>query len=384
MIPEIITTAAAVGLWLSLFTIAYVYAGYPLTLRLIGRRRPPATTVCELPSVTVVIAAYNEVAHIAATVRNKLAQDYPADLLDVIVVSDGSTDGTDAVVEAMGPRVRLLRQEPRQGKTLALNRAVAAARGAIVVFSDANSLYEPAAIQHLTAAFSDPSVGYVTGRLIYEDPGGTATGAGSGLYMRYENWLRQLETRVGSVVGVNGGIDAVRRELYSPMRAEHLPDFVLPLRIVAGGFRVTYCDEAVAHETALGWHADEFRMRVRVSLRALHALAATRGLLNPRHGLFAFQLFVHKVVRYLLIVPLAGALVCAGLLAVSPVYAAIFGLQLAAYALAALGWLSGGRTRARLVFVPFYFALVNLAAGAALAGFVRGQQQVVWTPRKGA
>ena len=375
MIPEIITTAAAVGLWLSLFTIAYVYAGYPLTLRLIGRRRPPATTVCELPSVTVVIAAYNEVAHIAATVRNKLAQDYPADLLDVIVV-DGSTDGTDAVVEAMGPRVRLLRQEPRQGKTLALNRAVAAARGTIVVFSDANSLYEPAAIQRLTATFDDPSVGYVTGRLIYEDPGGTATGAGSGLYMRYENWLRQLETRVGSVVGVNGGIDAVRRELYSPMRAEHLPDFVLPLRIVAGGFRVTYCDEAVAHETALGWHADEFRMRVRVSLRALHALAATRGLLNPRHGLFAFQLFVHKVVRY---PHRAAGRVFAGLLAVRPLRAIFRSRRLC---VGGAGLARGAP--ARLVFVPFYFALVNLAAGAALAGFVRGQQQVLWTPRKGA
>lgn len=384
MTSEFIRHAAAIALWASLCTIVYAYAGYPLTLYLMARRRTRVKAEGELPTVTVVIAAHNEAAHIAATVRNKLAQDYPVHLLDVIVVSDGSTDGTDAAVSSLTPRTMLLRQEPRQGKTLALNRAVAEARGDIVVFSDANSLYEPGTIRRLAAAFADPSIGYVTGRLIYEDPGGTATGAGSGLYMRYENWLRRLETRVGSIVGVNGGVDAVRRRLYTPMRAEHLPDFVLPLRIVAQGFRVTYCEEAVAREAALGWHADEFRMRVRVSLRALHALVATRALLNPRHGLFAFQLFVHKVVRYLLIVPLAAALVCGALLAASPVYAAIFGLQLAAYTLAAVGWLSGGRIRLRLVFVPFYFSLVNVAAGAALVGFVRGQHQVVWTPRKGA
>jgi cellulose synthase/poly-beta-1,6-N-acetylglucosamine synthase-like glycosyltransferase len=380
-----IMIASTIGVWASLLTIAYVYIGYPLTLRLARPRASRAAAAGDPPAVTVVIAAFNEATHIAATVRNKLAQDYPAHLLDVIVVSDGSTDGTDDIVSSLSdPRITLLRQDPRQGKTLALNRAVAAARGEIVVFSDANSRYEPPAIRRLVAAFDDPDVGYVTGRLIYEDPGETATGGGSGLYMRYENWLRRLETRAGSVVGVNGGIDAVRRSLYTPMLAEHLPDFVLPLRVVGQGARVIYTDAAVAHEAALGRHGDEFRMRVRVSLRALHALAATRALLHPRHGLFAFQLLVHKVVRYLLIVPLAGALVCSGILAGSPFYAAIFGIQLAAYALAAVGWLSGGRIRLRLVFVPFYFSLVNIAAGAALVGFVRGQHQVVWTPRKGA
>jgi cellulose synthase/poly-beta-1,6-N-acetylglucosamine synthase-like glycosyltransferase len=376
---------AAVALWACLLTIAYVYLGYPVTLRLARRRDIREATGGEPPRVTVVIAAFNEAAHIEATVRNKLAQDYPAALLDVIVVSDGSTDGTDDIVSGMADtRVRLLRQEPRQGKTMALNLAVAEAPGEIVVFSDANSRYEPDAVRRLVAVFGDAEVGYVTGRLIYEDPGATATGGGSALYMRYENWLRQLETRVGSVVGVNGGIDAVRRTLYTPMAAHHLPDFVLPLRVVAQGARVVYRDDAVARETALGRQADEFKMRVRVSLRALHALAASRALLHPRYGLFAFQLFVHKLLRYLLIVPLAGALVSSALLAGSPPYAVIFGLQLAAYTLAAAGWLSGGRIRGRLVRIPLYFSLLNLAAGAALIDFLRGQQQVMWTPRKGA
>jgi cellulose synthase/poly-beta-1,6-N-acetylglucosamine synthase-like glycosyltransferase len=381
----LLLNAAAIGVWACLLIVAYVYAGYPLTLRLVRARATGNAPAGDLPTVTVVIAAFNEAQHIAATVRNKLGQVYPSQLLDVIVVSDGSTDGTDDIVAALADsRVTLLRQEPRQGKTLALNRAVSIARGDVIVFSDANSHYDPTAVRRLVGGLDDPQVGYVTGRLIYEDPGETATGGGSGLYMRYENCLRRLETRVGSVVGVNGGIDAVRRRLYSPMGADQLPDFVLPLRVVAQGSRVVYCEDAVARETALGHHADEFTMRVRVSLRALHALMATRALLHPRFGRFAFQLLVHKVLRYLLIVPLAGALLFSGLLAESPLYAAIFAAQLAAWTLAALGWLSGGRIRARLVFVPFYFSLVNIAAGTALVGLLRGKRQVLWTPRKGA
>ena len=214
-------------LWTCLLTVGYVYLGYPLTLLLVRRRSPGPVRRGRQPHVTVVIAAFNEVAHIAATVRNKLAQDYPAELLDVIVVSDGSTDGTDAAVASLDdPRVTLLRQEPRQGKTLALNRAVAEAPGKIIVFSDANSRYEPSAVSRLVAAFDDIEVGYVTGQLIYENPGESGTGGGSGLYMRYENWVRRLESTVGSVVGVNGGIDAVRRGLYRPMAAHDLPDFV--------------------------------------------------------------------------------------------------------------------------------------------------------------
>jgi hypothetical protein len=202
--------------------------------------------------------------------------------------------------------------------------------------------------------------------------------------MRYERWLRRLETRVGSVVGVNGGVDAVRRSLYRPMRADHLPDLVLPLRVVEQGFRVIECDEAVAYEQALGVQGDEFRMRVRVSLRALNGLFEMKTLLHPRHGLFAFQLFVHKVLRYMTTLPLAGALVFSAMLFASPVYRWLFVAQLACYGLAALGWLSGGRIRFRPIFVPFYFCLVNVAAGVAFLGFVRGERQVLWTPRKGA
>jgi cellulose synthase/poly-beta-1,6-N-acetylglucosamine synthase-like glycosyltransferase len=382
---ETLRVLIEVALWLCLGVVAYVYVGYPLTLRAWPRRRsapqPPATP----PRVTIVIPAFNEAAHIDDTARNKLAQDYPRERLDVIVVSDGSTDGTDAIVEAIAdPRLRLLRQEPRQGKTLALNRAVDASTGDLIVFSDANSIYADDAVRRLVEAFDDPSVGYATGSLVYEDPGETAVGGGSGIYMKYESWLRQLETRVGSVVGVNGGVDAVRRSLYRPMRADHLPDFILPLRVVEAGHRVVSCDEAVSRERALGRHRDEYKMRVRVSLRTFHSLWEMRNLLHPRFGLFAFQLLVHKALRYLLFAPLVAAFLLNLALLDRPFYRVLFALQAACYLLAAVGWLSGGRIKFRPVFVPFYFCLINVAAGDALVRFLRGERQVLWTPRKGA
>jgi cellulose synthase/poly-beta-1,6-N-acetylglucosamine synthase-like glycosyltransferase len=379
-----IEMVAAASFWTSVASIVYAYLGYPLTLMLFKRRASRDSRVPILPSVTVVIAAHNEVGHIAATIQNKLAQDYPAELLDVVVVSDGSADGTDeSVARFVSERVALLRQEPRQGKTAALNRALAVARGDIVIFSDANSIYQPSAIRELVAAFDDPAVGYVTGTLIYSAPGQAAVGQGSGRYMQYENWLRGLESKVGSVVGVNGGIDAVRRRLYEPMAADQLPDFVLPLCVVRQGYRVVYQPAAVAHEEALAHQIDEFRMRVRVSLRALHGLWDMRGLLHPRFGLFAFQLLVHKLARYLLFVPMAAAFLCTLLLAGRPEFVVLLVLQLAFYSLAVVGWTSGGRIRFLPVFLPFYFCLLNGAAAVAVGRFLRGQRQVTWTPRKG-
>jgi len=381
----LLEAVAAPVLWGCLGLLAYIYVGYPLTLILLPERPLKRLRSTTLPHVTVVIAAFNEVRHIAATVTNKLTQNYPPNHLDVVVVSDGSEDGTDEAVAALNnPRVTLLRQEPRQGKTMALNRAMQYAAGEIIVFSDANSIYEPDAVARLVAPFDDPSVGYVTGQLHYRDPGETAVGGGSGMYMRYESWLRRLETRVGSIVGVNGGIDAVRRELYDPMRADHLPDFILPLRVLTKGRRVVFSEDAVCQEDALGHHHDEYKMRVRVSLRALHTLSEMRHLFGQKHGLFAFELLVHKLLRYLIVFPLAGAFLANAALINQPFYAAMFVAQSICYVLALVGWAGGGRIRWKPVFVAFYFCLVNLAAAVALIRFMRGQRTVLWTPRKGA
>jgi cellulose synthase/poly-beta-1,6-N-acetylglucosamine synthase-like glycosyltransferase len=376
--------------WICLLVGLYPYAGYPFCVALLSVLRPrPIRAAPFTPTVTVVISAHNEAAHIAATVRNKLTQDYPAALLDVMVVSDGSSDGTDEVMKrlaAQEPRLSFLRQEPRSGKTAALNGLLERARGEIVVFSDANSMYRADAVRSLVAAFADPEVGYASGRMLYVDPSGSLVGDGCTGYMRYENRLRAYESAMGSMVGADGGIDAVRRSLYRPMRADQLPDFVLPLDVVEQGYRAVYVPEAVLEEETLDNEADEFRMRVRVALRAYWAMLDKRALLNPlRFPLFSWQLVSHKVLRYMSVVPLAVAAVLNWLLLPAGwFYSALAAAQCVVALLAFLAEYGPRRLRA---FSParycYYFLLLNYASAVALARFVRGDKQVLWQPRTG-
>jgi cellulose synthase/poly-beta-1,6-N-acetylglucosamine synthase-like glycosyltransferase len=377
--------------WLSLAVLSYTYIGYSLFASLVARLRPRSVRRGPIePTVTVLIAAYNEQAHIQATVQNKLEQNYPADRLDVIVVSDDSADATDGLVRALAERypgrVRLCRQSPRAGKTAALNLAMPHARGEIVVFSDANSLYDPDTIRHLVRNFADPSVGYVTGRMIYVDPEGTVVGDGCTAFMRYENRLRATETLLGSVIGVDGGVDAVRRELYGPLTPDQLPDLVLPLGVAEQGYRVVYEPQAVVREDSLKAPADEYRMRVRVALRALWALRDMAHLFNPfRYGLFAWQLLSHKLLRYGAAWPLTLALVSnLALWDVSLVYQATLAGQLACYLLAGAGYLRREAVQSKVTALPYYFLLVNLASAHAFMRFVCGEKQVLWQPRTGA
>jgi cellulose synthase/poly-beta-1,6-N-acetylglucosamine synthase-like glycosyltransferase len=313
-----------------------------------------------------------------------LALNYPAERLEVIVVSDGSDDGTDVAVTGIGDdRVRLLRQEPRAGKSSALNLGLTAARGEIIVFADANSLYAPSALCKLVSAFADPDVGYVTGRMVYKAADGSPTGEGCSSYMRFENRLRRWETRLGSIVGTDGGIDAVRRQLFQPLRPDQLPDFALPLSVFEKGYRVIYEPEALLYEDALTTAADEYRMRVRVCLRAWHTLKEKASLLKPwRFGLFSWQLFSHKWLRYLAAFFQMTALLVNALLAFSsPFWRVVLLLQALFYGLALLGHLLRERRLPRLVMWAYYLCLVNLAAAVAFCRFVQGRQQVLWAPR---
>ena len=373
--------------------LVYVYAGYPLLARLLGgfvRHRVWSATPGEhLPTVTVLIAAFNEAANIEATVRNKLTQDYPADKLNIIVISDESDDGTDHIVVGIGnPRVRLIRQAPRAGKTSALNLAMPEATGEIIVFSDANSLYAPDTLKNLVAPLADPKVGYVTGRMVYKAPDGSLTGEGCSAYMRYENNLRAWETNLGSIVGVDGGVDAMRRGIYRPMNADQLPDFVQPLTVREQGYRVVYEPSALLYEDALAEAGDEFRMRVRVSLRAFHALKDKATLLNPfKYGLFAWQLWSHKLLRYLAFIFMAGALASNMALMFGREYSPFWSLLLLGqtffYTMARYGQTmnSHGQQPPRLVGLIYYLCVLNLASARAFWQFLRGRKQVTWKPR---
>jgi len=372
----------------SLFMLFYIYAGYPLVAGVYGFVAPrPLCNGLVFPTVSVLISAYNEEDVIAATIENKLGQDYPHNKLEIIVVSDGSDDRTDKIVEAFAVRgVKLLRQDPRAGKTSALNLAVTHASGEIIVFSDANSIYAPDALRHLTANFADPSVGYVTGSMIFANPDGTPIGDGCSSYMKYENTLRTIETRIGSVVGVDGGIDAVRKKLYHPMRGDQLPDFVLPLKIVEQGYRVVYEPNAILRELSLKSGQDEYRMRVRVSLRSFWALFDMRHLLGPKVNLlFAWQLWSHKLLRYLCFVFLVSAYTTNMLLLGKGTgYVILFLIQNAGYLLAFFTpYLERIGKKSWLFSLARYFFLINLAAAHAFCKFMVGKKQVIWTPRKG-
>jgi cellulose synthase/poly-beta-1,6-N-acetylglucosamine synthase-like glycosyltransferase len=373
--------------WASVVLLLHPYVTYPLSIALLGALRPrPIRRERHEPSVSVLIPAHNEAPWIAATVLNKLGQDYPRDRLEILVISDGSVDGTDERVAAFADRgVRLLRQEPRQGKAEALNRAVREARGEILVFSDANSLFAEDAVRRLVENFADPDVGYVTGRLEYGAREGAVSGAGSRGYMGFENGLRVLETRFHSIIGVNGGVDAMRRELYVDVAANMISDFLLPLEALRRGRRVVFDPRARSSEEANTDLRPEFRMRVRVALRALQALRTRRELLAPwKHFRIAYCLWSHKVLRYTNVLLLPLALVANGLLAAhSAFYGGLFLLQAAGYLVGLAGLLPLPSGLRRVASLPAYFLMTSAAFALAMLKFFRGEAMATWQPRSG-
>ncbi|MCP1677161.1 glycosyltransferase involved in cell wall biosynthesis [Natronocella acetinitrilica] len=378
--------------WVCAITVAYVYVGYPLLAAFIALRPKPVNKRTDhQPRVSILIPAHNEAEVIEATLRNKLALNYPKDKLEIRVVSDASDDGTDDIIQRLAAEsaipIHLHRQEPRQGKTAGINTLVEQANGEILAFADANSHWAPDALAELAANFADASVGYVTGKMVYTQEDGTLVGDGCSAYMRFENWLREKETAIGSIVGVDGGIDAMRKSIYQPLRPDQLPDFVQPMGVVEQGYRVVYEPKALLKEPALADADSEFAMRVRVTLRALWALRDMAHLMNPmNHGRYAIQLVSHKLLRYLAFIPLVILVfVSIVLLNDGVIYALAAIGQLAFYTCAALGHYEPERTdnASAWITVPYYFVLLNLACAKAAIAYWRGDRMVTWTPRKG-
>ena len=374
--------------WVSIFLIIYPSVIYPSLVCLFGLIRPRRVKHRSwFPSVTVLIPAYNEAQNIAATIQNKLDQDYPRDRVEIIVISDGSTDGTDDIVRQFSSQnVRLIRREPREGKAAALNEAVRFASGEILVFSDANSLFAPDAIRLMMENFADPEVGYVTGNLNYKIQSAGIAGNGCSAYMKYENTLRTLETRAGSIIGVNGGVDAIRRELYRDVPRNLITDFVLPLHVISTKHRVVYDERVHSSEVANSELGSEFRMRLRVSLRALQGIAYMRRLCNPfNYPWAAFSLTSHKVSRYFCFLFLSIAFATNLMLISYPGYRVLFIAQAIAYLLALVGLRKGlpGILR-NLSLVPAYFLVTNVAFAMAAIKFLQGETMATWQPRAGA
>ena len=384
--------AAKIVFWSSALAVVYAYVGYPLLLVLADRvrRREVRRGACE-PTVSFIITAYNEERDLAAKLENTLALDYPREKLEIIVASDCSTDKTDDIARSFAARgVRLHRQERRLGKTAAQNAAVELARGEVILFSDATTDYRPDVLRALVPNFADPTVGCVAGRLLYLDPesDGTNVGRGARAYWDYEVFLKERESRVNSLIGVSGCLYAVRRAAYVPLYIEAGSDFVIATKMVEQGLRAVYEPAAVCTEETNRRPGKEFRMRVRVITQTISDLARHRAMLNPlRGGFYAVQLLSHKVARYLVPFFLVATFAASAYLAAagSYLYAAALAAQLCFYLAACAAWvLERAGVESRLLSLPQYFVLANLAAVIAFYEYLRGERYTTWeTARAG-
>lgn len=375
-----------IAFWVAALAILYAYFGYPALLMLVERLAPrPVHRGDEsfLPSITVLVPAYNEAGVIGAKLDNLLGLDYPPDRLQLVVVSDGSTDGTNALLEAAAVRDERLVTVPlaeRRGKANALNQGLGRATGEIVVFSDSSILLDAQALRAIVKPFADPEVGCVSGEDHIPD------GGGEGLYGRYELFLRNRESAVGSIVGASGSFYAERRALCKPFVDGLAPDFLSVLNTVEQGYRAVTEPAAFGFMSAVKHPGDEFRRKVRTLLRGITTLWVKRGLLNPlRHGRFAWVLLSHKVMRWLVPLFMLVALLANLALVGRPFYAALFVTQVAFYGLALLAWRQVGGIEERIYGkVPLYFVGANLAVGFAWVKFLSGVRQELWEPSRRA
>jgi cellulose synthase/poly-beta-1,6-N-acetylglucosamine synthase-like glycosyltransferase len=383
------TTFALLILWLSLGSLVFAYLGFPALLAVVAafRRR----RVCKrpiTPPVSLIIAAYNEEACIAERIENALETDYPREQLEILVASDGSTDKTDLIVERYADvGVRLLRL-PRRGKLAALNDTVREARGEVLVFSDANTVVERGALRALARNFADPSVGGVAGYTGYRiEAGSESSSRGENLYSRYDTWLKELESRSGNMVSANGGLYAIRRELYRATNDTAVTDdFMISTAVIEQGWRLVFEPAARAWEFAVPSADREFHRRVRIMTAGLRATALRWRLLNPRrYGFYSIVLFTHKVLRRL--VPVSLLLLLAAAFALrnhGDLYWDALAAQTAFYGVAAVGLIARRTSvgKSKLLYVPFFFCMANAAALLSLLKFLRGHRVVSWEPHR--
>jgi cellulose synthase/poly-beta-1,6-N-acetylglucosamine synthase-like glycosyltransferase len=358
--------------------------GYPLLLAFLARvfpQRAPRNDRYS-PPVSLLISAFNEAQVIGEKLENALALDYPHGQLEIIVISDCSDDGTDEIVRGFASRgVRLIRQSQRLGKTAGLNLAVPQARGPILVFSDANAIYQSDAVHQLLTHFTDEEIGYVVGNARYSDAGNQVASAQSeGLYWKLETWLKQRESEFGSVVGGDGAIYAIRRELFSPLRPTDINDFLNPLQIVSRGYRGVYEPAAVCFEEAGESFEKEFGRKVRIIGRSLNALLRAPKVLlpwvQPRHW---FALISHKLLRWFIPLFLLALLGCNLALVDSSFFRIALGLQILFYAFAVIGWMLEKRGKSlKAFYLPYYFVLVNLASLFGIFSLLTGSLSPTW------
>jgi cellulose synthase/poly-beta-1,6-N-acetylglucosamine synthase-like glycosyltransferase len=368
--------------WSCAAILFYVYVGYPLLLALIGafvhREKPELGYE---PTLSVLIAAYNEEANIGRKIEQTLALEYPAGKIEILVLSDGSSDRTDEIVRNYpDPRVRLVRIAERHGKTHAQNEGVRAARGEVLIFSDATTVYHPKALLYLASNYQDPKVGAASGRYQYFDAEGKSpTGLGTVAFWNYENLIKMMQSRIKTISGCCGCIYSVRRKAYTDLPDDIISDLVQPLWVIQKGYRVAFEDRALAYEETTKGTKEEFRMRVRVVTRGMNGILSVSDLLLPwKYGWVSIQLLSHKVLRWLVSVFLILLFLSSALLYQHPLFRALLLLQTVFYLAAILSLVFPLHQRWKLLGIPLYFCTLNAAALCSMVELARGRKYATW------
>jgi cellulose synthase/poly-beta-1,6-N-acetylglucosamine synthase-like glycosyltransferase len=379
--------------WTGPLVTFYAYAGFPMLLLLLARLHRKGSRLADAPStpaVTVIIPAYNEERHIEARIRNVLDSDYPPNLLDIVIVSDASTDGTNAIARRyVGERVRLIVQERRSGKTAGLNQAVRGATGDLIVFTDANAEYQSDGIRRLAAPFADPRVGMVSGYTRYTLTASGEVADATNAYTSLERLIKRTETLWGACVGADGAIFAMRRSLFRPLRHDDINDLVLPLTVIEQGFRCVLAEDAYCSERPGENLENEFRRQSRITNRSLRAIFRRRHLLNPiTHPSFSFFLWSHKVFRFL--APVALSLSVAALVPLAiqnPAYLAMaVGVAVGATAVVVARAVPAVLASESALVRPLHLATVFVAMNVGMLHgwwkFLSGRTDVMWQPER--
>jgi cellulose synthase/poly-beta-1,6-N-acetylglucosamine synthase-like glycosyltransferase len=402
--------------WISLIIILYTYAGYAVILWILvkikelGNGRKAKVNFSpdlarriqepdnlsdageELPEVALFIPAYNEKDYVAAKVENSRNLIYPKDKLQMIWITDGSDDGTPELLQQYTD-IKLYHQPERAGKIAAMNRGMKYVTAPVVVFSDANTILSRDSILRFVHLFADPKVGCVSGeKRIFSNEKDGAAGAGEGLYWKYESFLKKYDARLYSVVGAAGELFAIRRELFAEVEKDTiLDDFIISLRITMQGYTTQYDPDACACETSSASVKEELKRKIRIAAGGIQSIVRLAPLLNIfRYGILSFQYISHRVLRWtlaplcLLLLLISGLILAihAGITSFS-FFTLIFWLQVVFYCMALSGWyLENKQVKFKILFVPYYFFIMNLAVYLGFSRYIRKKQDVRWERAK--
>lgn len=381
--------------WILLGIVFYTYIGYGIVLfviikirRILGIGKKAKIDYSFEPDVTLFIAAYNEKDYVESKMKNSLELEYPREKLNIVWVTDGSNDGTPQLAKEY-PNTTVHHLDARNGKIGAMNRGMQFVKTPIVIFSDANTMLGKESVRRIVNQFSDTSVGCVSGeKRIINKQSDVASGAGEGLYWRYESTLKKWDAELYSVVGAAGELFAIRTKLYRHVEKDTLlDDFMISLRVAQDGYTIQYDPEAYAIESASANVTEELKRKIRISAGGIQSIVRLRSLLNVfKYGTLSFQYISHRVLRWtitplclILLIPVVSILAYNEGVLDSKLYTVIFWMQLVFYIAALTGWFVENRsTRVKVLFIPYYFFIMNLSVVLGFFRYLKKSQSVNW------